>query len=268
MLPICRLSCAVLFLSAAHLTSAATPSAHAFDIGEAKIIDLTHVVDDKTIYWPTETKTFQLTEVFKGVTERGFFYAAYRFCSPEHGGTHIDAPFHFAKRGQTTAAIPIERLSGPAVVIDVTEEAAKDRDYTLTPRDISDWEEAHGKIPGGAIVLLRTGWSSRWPDRLAYLGDDTPGDASNLHFPSYGPKAAQILIERGVAVLGVDTASIDNGPSKDFLVHRIAGAANVVGLENVTNLEKLPATGAWAIVLPIKIARGSGAPARAIALVP
>jgi kynurenine formamidase len=114
-----------------------------------------------------------------------------------------------------------------------------------------------------------TGWSSRWPDRKAYLGDDTPGDASKLRFPSFGESAAKLLVEeRKVAALGVDTASIDYGPSTDFPVHRIAGAANVVGFENLANLEQLPATGSWIVALPMKIAGGSGGPLRAIALVP
>ena len=255
-------------LAADLLVPSLMPTAHAIDVSKAKIIDLTHDIDDNTIYWPTEKKTFELTEQHKGLTDRGFFYASYRFCSPEHGGTHIDAPFHFARKGQTTAAIPINRLSGPAVVIDVSGKAATNPDYTLSADDVANWEQAHGKIPSGAVVLLRTGWSSRWPNKRAYLGDDTPGDASNLHFPSYGAEAAKMLIERGVAILGVDTASIDSGQSKNFLVHRIAGAANVVGLENATNIDQLPATGAWAIILPMKITNGSGAPARAIALVP
>ena len=259
--------CASVLFTLACFAPALNSTAKALDITKAKIIDLTHDIDNNTIYWPTEKKTFELTEQFKGITERGFFYASYRFCSPEHGGTHVDAPFHFAQKGQTTAAIPIQRLSGPAVVIDISAQAAADPDYTLTVKDVADWEQAHGTIPSGAIVLLRTGWSSRWPNRLAYLGDDTPGDASNLHFPSYGPEAAKVLVDRGVAVLGVDTASIDHGQSKDFLVHRIAGAANVVGLENANNLDKLPAAGAWAVVLPMKITQGSGAPARAIAFV-
>ena len=153
-------------------------------------------------------------------------------------------------------------------MIDISEQAAQEPDYTLTAADVTTWEAEHGTIPKGAVVLLRTDWSRRWPDKRAYLGDDTPGDASKLHFPSYGVEAAKLLIARGVAMLGVDTASIDHGPSKEFLVHRLAGAANVVGLENATNLDQLPPTGAWVIVLPIKIAKGSGAPARAIALVP
>jgi len=124
-------------------------------------------------------------------------------------------------------------------------------------------------IPADAIVLLRTGWGKRWPDKKRYLGDNTPGDASKLHFPSYGSEAAEYLVrERRVRALGVDTASIDYGPSKDFAVHRIASAAGVPGLENVANLDQLPETGLWIIALPMKIAAGSGGPLRIIALIP
>jgi kynurenine formamidase len=243
-------------------------SAQDLDIAKAEIVDLTHAIDRDTIFWPTEAKTFELVEEHKGLTERGFFYAANRFCLPEHGGTHIDAPYHFAKGGLAVGALPVQRMVGPAAVIDVAAKASADVDYTLSAADVSAWEAQHGKIAPGTIVLLRTGWSSRWPDKKSYLGDDTPGDASHLHFPSYGVEAVRLLIERGVSMIGVDTASIDNGPSKDFLVHRAVGAANVVGLENLTDLDKLPATGAWIAALPMKIAHGSGAPARVIAFVP
>jgi len=243
--------------------------AQGLDIAKANVIDLTHALGADTIFWPTETDGFKLTELYKGPSKgpEGFFYAAYKFCLPEHGGTHLDAPFHFAERGLTVAEIPLKRLIGPAVVIDISAKAAEDPDYTLKVDDVTAWEAVHGKIPAGAIVLLRTGWSSRWPDKLAYLGDDTPGDASNLHFPSYGADAARMLIERGATALGVDTVSIDNGPSRKFLVHQFAGAADVVGLENLTNLDKLPPTGAWVLALPMKLAGGSGAPARVVALV-
>jgi len=249
---------------------AATPRAQGLDITTANIVDLTHPLDSDTIYWPTDTQGFKLTPIFKGKTEgpEGFFYVAFRFCAPEHGGTHLDAPYHFAEGRKTTAEIPVKRLIGPAVVIDISAKAAKDPDYALSVDDVTAWEAEHGKVPPGAIVLLRTGWSARWPNKLAYLGDDTPGDASNLHFPSYGAGAARLLVDRGATVLGVDTASIDNGPSRNFLVHRIAGAANVAGLENLTNLEQLPPTGAWVAALPMKIAGGSGAPARVVAFVP
>jgi kynurenine formamidase len=154
------------------------------------------------------------------------------------------------------------------VVIDIRAQAAADRDYRLTLQDLRAWEEKHGAVPTGAIVLLRTGWGERWPDRKRYLGDDKPGDASNLHFPSYGAEAARALLERKVGALGVDTASIDHGPSRDFIVHQIATAANIPGLENVANLGELPPTGTWVIALPMKIAGGSGGPVRIVALVP
>ncbi len=240
-----------------------------FDLAAAEIIDLSHAYDADTLYWPTSPSRFELQVLAHGMTEGGYFYSANAISTPEHGGTHLDAPIHFAEQGWTTAEIPLERLIGPAVVIDISERAAADPDTRLDGEDLFDWEADHGLVPEGAIVLLRTGWSRRWPDPLAYLGDDTPGDASNLHFPAYGEEAARTLVEeRKVAALGVDTASIDHGPSTDFIVHQIANGANVIGLENLTQLELVPDTGAWVVALPMKIAGGSGGPARVVALLP
>lgn len=239
------------------------------DLSAAEIVDLSHAYDRDTLYWPTSPSEFELEVLHDGPSEQGFYYSANRFCTPEHGGTHLDAPVHFAAGAHDAAQVPLKKLIGPAVVIDVSEQAAADADYRLTPERVAAFEKTHGRIPTGAIVLLRTGWSERWPDAKAYLGDDTPGDASDLHFPSYGEKAARFLIEeRGVAVLGVDTASIDYGQSTEFMVHRVAGAANVPGLENLTNLDRLPPTGSLVVALPMKIAGGSGGPVRAVALVP
>lgn len=239
------------------------------DLAGTRVVDLTHSFDEKTLYWPTAPSAFRLDRLSYGKTEAGFFYAANAFCTPEHGGTHLDAPIHFAEGKRTADQIPVEQLIGPAAVIDVAAKAAADPDYRLTLADVKGWEEKHGPVPQGTIVLLRTGWGKRWPDRKRYLGDDKPGDASNLHFPSYGAEAARYLVEqRKVKALGVDTASIDHGPSKDFIVHQIANGADVPGLENVANLEEVPETGAWVIALPMKIAGGSGGPVRIVALVP
>ena len=241
----------------------------AVELLTARIVDLTHPFDERTLYWPTAPGGFKLERLHYGPTEAGFFYSAYSFCAPEHGGTHLDAPVHFAPSGWTADQVPLERLVRPAVVIDVTAAASADPDHRLTLDEVKAWEAAHGRVPDGAIVLLRTGWSARWPDKKRYLGDDTPGDATHLHFPSYGREAARWLVdERKVAAIGVDTASIDHGPSKDFPVHQVVAAANVPGLENLTSLDALPATGAWVIALPMKIGGGSGGPLRAIALVP
>jgi kynurenine formamidase len=234
---------------------------------DRKLIDLTHNFDENTVYWPTDTRGFQLERLASGFTDGGFFYSANALCTAEHGGTHIDAPIHFSEDGLAVNEVPLENLVGPAVVIDVSNQAAVNPDYRLALADVEAHEVRYGTIPRGAIVLLKTGWSARWPDVRAYLGDDTPGDASKLSFPSYGEEAAKFLIdERSVPVLGIDTASIDYGRSTDFPVHRIAAAKQVVGLENLTNLEALPAAGSTVIALPMKIAGGSGGPVRVIAI--
>ncbi|HEX7151785.1 MAG TPA: cyclase family protein [Thermoanaerobaculia bacterium] len=234
-----------------------------------RVVDLTHAFDEKTLYWPNSPSGFELKTLSHGKTPGGWFYASNSFCSPEHGGTHLDAPVHFFEGGRTTEQIPVEQLIAEAVVIDVSAKAAADADYRLTAEDVVAWEAAHGTIPRGAIVVLRTGWSKRYPDRKAYFGDDTPGATDRLHFPSYGADAARLLVDqRRVGALGVDTPSIDYGQSRDFIVHQIAAAQNVAGLENLTNLDALPLRGATVIALPMKIAGGSGGPVRVVAILP
>ncbi len=244
-------------------------TAQTLDLSRYQIVDLSHGYGASTLYWPTSTSKFKLNQEASGPTVGGFFYAAGTLSTPEHGGTHLDAPHHFSESGRTTDEIPLEQLVAPAVVVDVTAQAARDRDYRLTRDDVLQFEKTNATIARGTIVLLRTGWSRHWPNAKAYLGDDTPGDASKLSFPSYGADAARLLVEdRGVAALGIDTASIDYGRSTDFQVHRIAAARNVPGFENLTNLDRLPVRGAVVIALPMKIEGGSGGPLRAVALVP
>lgn len=243
--------------------------AQAVDLTRYRLVDLTHAFSARTLYWPTATTGFQLQQLAYGPTPGGYFYSSYAYAAPEHGGTHLDAPIHFFANGLTADRIPLEQFIAPAVVIDVTAQAARNADYRLTQGDVVAWEQRHGRIPRGAIVVLRTGWGQRWPDRKRYLGDDTPGDASRLHFPSYGADAATLLVkERRVAALGADVASIDYGASTDFIVHRIAAEGGVLGLENLARVETLPPTGATIIALPMKIENGSGGPLRAVALVP
>ena len=263
-----RLSPALVLIVLAAASGARAQSAPP-NLATAKIVDLTHPFDEKTIYWPTSPSAFELKSLADGKTPGGWFYRSNTLCTPEHGGTHLDAPSHFAKDGQSADQIPVRRLIAPAAVIDIRAQAAKDADYRLTLADVKAWEKKYGPIPEGTIVLLRTGWSTRWPDRKAYLGDDTPGDASKLHFPSYGEDAAKYLVAgRKVAGLGVDTASIDYGASKNFMVHVIANSANVFGLENVAHLDEVPEWGAWVAALPMKIAGGSGGPLRVVAILP
>jgi len=254
--------CAVVALSAS------VAEAQTLDLRRYQIIDLTHPLNSKTLYWPTSPTGFKLDSLSYGPTPGGWFYSSFAFSAPEHGGTHLDAPIHFGEGHMTVDRIPLDRLIAPAVVIDVTAKTKADPDYRLTSDDVRAFERANGKIAPGTIVLLRTGWSSRWPDKKTYLGDDTPNDATKLHFPSYGVEAARLLIqERRVTAIGVDVASIDYGPSTDFMVHRIAAAADVPGIENLTNLNQLPATGAYVFALPMKIEGGSGGPVRVVALI-
>ena len=253
-----------LFLSLV-LAAAAPPVP---DLARVRLVDLTHAFGADTLYWPTSPSAFELKTLHRGPTEAGYFYSAYAFCAPEHGGTHLDAPVHFALGRRAADAVPLEQLVAPAVVVDVAAKTAADPVYRLTRDDVLEWEKRHGRIEAGTIVLLRTGWGRRWHDRKAYFGDDTAGDASKLRFPSYGVEAARLLLERNVAALGVDTASIDYGPSTDFAVHVVANGADVPAFENVASLEALPVRGAFVIALPMKIAGGSGGPLRIVALVP
>jgi kynurenine formamidase len=172
------------------------PPAASFPGGE--LVDLSHTYDQSTIFWPT-SDTFRLEKVAEGVTPAGYYYAANNFFTAEHGGTHIDSPVHFAEGHQTVDRIPLERLVGPAVVVDVTGQADRDADYQVTIADIEEAERRDGGIPADSIVLLRTGFSQRWPDAARYLGTAERGaDAvARLHFPGLHPDAARWLVANG-----------------------------------------------------------------------
>jgi kynurenine formamidase len=234
------------------------------------LVDLSHPYDAQAIFWPT-AKPFRLEKVADGLTPGGYYYAANDFFTSEHGGTHIDAPIHFAQGHQTVDQLPLDRLLGPAVVIDVTDAAGRDADYQVTADDIQRAEARDGRIPDRAIVLIRTGYSTRWPDAAAYLGTADRGEAAvaRLHFPGLHPDAAAWLIaNRPIAAIGIDTASIDYGQSKAFASHRSLFARDIPAFENLAALERLPPRGANVIALPMKIAGGSGAPLRVVAILP
>ncbi len=239
-------------------------------LSRTRVVDLSHDFAADTIVWPTE-KPFALSVEHAGETPGGYYYAANRFETAEHGGTHLDAPIHFSAGGQTAEQIPVERFLGPGVVVDVRAAAAADPDHLASVADLEAWEAEHGKIPDGAIVLFHTGWSERWGDRTRYLGTDLEGAAAvpQLHFPGIDPDAARWLAEkRRVAAVGIDTASIDRGQSTDFQTHRILLGANVPAFENVDRLGEVPESGSLVVALPMKIRGGSGGPARIVALVP
>jgi kynurenine formamidase len=236
----------------------------------AEWIDLSYTYDETAIFWPT-AQPFELEVVAAGMTEGGYYYASNNFCTAEHGGTHLDAPIHFYEGRHTSDQIPLERLVGPTVVLDVSGAAAADRDYQVGVADLEGWEAEHGRIPDGAILLLHTGWGARWPDKDTYLGTSATGPEAvpELHFPGLHPDAARWLVEnRRIDALGIDTPSIDYGQSTLFESHRILYAENIPAFENVASLERLPATGAYVIALPMKIGGGSGGPLRIAGVIP
>jgi len=254
--------CAVSFVAAACGSEAADPFA-------GTLVDLSHAYDEQTVYWPT-AEGFKLEKVADGVTPQGYYYAANNFSAAEHGGTHLDAPVHFATGRNTADRVPLAQLMGAGVVVDVSEQCARDADYQVTTADFAAWEREHGRLPDRSILILRTGFGRRWPDRRSYMGTDERGPAAvaDLHFPGLHPDAARWLTtERAVKAVGLDTPSIDYGQSKLFESHRVLFEKDIPAFENLANLDQLPATGFHVVALPMKIKGGSGGPLRAVAIV-
>ncbi len=261
-----------MFIRRSLLTIAATCvafSALAQDISKGRWIDLTHAFNERSVYWPT-AKTFTKTEVFHGRTPGGWFYSAYNFAAAEHGGTHLDAPIHFAEGANTADKVPVSQLIGPGIVIDVSRQAAANVDYLVSAADIKAFEAKHDRIPAGAIVLLNTGRAKLYPDRKAYMGTAERGAKAvpKLHFPGLGADAAAVLVARKIGAVGIDTPSIDYGQSKDFATHVLLMKNNIAAFENVADMTALPPTGSTIIALPMKIEGGSGGPLRIVAHLP
>ena len=269
--PLCRLHMIAL---ASLLSLAAGPIAQADDetisLVSGRLVDMSYPYNADTIYWPTE-KGFEKTTGFEGMTDKGYYYSAYSVKTAEHGGTHLDAPIHFAEGRHTTDEVPLTQLIGAAMVIDVSEGAEKNRDYLISVADITRWEASNGELADGSLVLFRTGYGKHWPNRKDYLGTDRygPEAVAELHFPGISTEAAEFLVnERRIAAVGIDTPSIDYGQSTHFEAHQILLGANIPAFENVANLDQLPARGASVIALPMKIEGGSGAPLRMVGIVP
>ena len=254
--------------NAHHLLAAFTLWCSASTAVAESWIDLTHSLSSEAVFWPTAAP-FRLTTDAQGMTEAGYYYSAYSFSAAEHGGTHIDAPVHFAEGRMTVDEIPLTSLIGEAVVIDISSPAGRDRDYQMTVADVQRHESEHGIISEKAIVLIRTDYSRFWPDAKAYLGTALRGEAgvAALHFPGLHPDAARWLVAaRRIKAIGIDTASIDFGQSKAYESHVALMQSNIPAFENVTRLDQLPATGAFVVALPTKIQGGSGGPLRIVAL--
>lgn len=253
-----------LLVSCEHTTTVQDPFAN------GRWVDLSYAYDENTIYWLT-ADGFKLDTAFEGHTEGGYYYSAFNIRTAEHGGTHLDAPIHFAEGKQAADELSLAQLTGEAVVIDVSAKASMNVDYLIAIEDVTAWEEQHGQLPDDVIILFRTGHGRHWPNAEKYLGTTKKGDegVAELHFPGIGPELAQWLVDnRKIKAVGIDTPSIDYGQSKDFMTHRILFEQNMAAFENVANLSEIPETGAYVVALPMKIRGGSGGPLRIVAFSP
>ena len=190
----------------------------------------------------------------------------------EHTGTHFDAPIHWITGkdlpDNACDTIPVRRFVGPACVIDVTRDVGQNPDFLLMPEHIVEWEKAHGRIPSGAWVLLRTGWSARQdPKKFLNVSDDGP------HSPGFHRSTSELLArDRDVLGVGVETVGTDAGQAgtfdPPFPNHATMHGAGKFGLASLTNLDRLPPVGAVVIAAPLKIVGGSGSPLRVLAITP
>jgi kynurenine formamidase len=231
--------------------------------GAIQVIDLTHALSSEGPHWPSASGNPFVYEVRSAHDSGATSMGAYS--TPEHHGTHIDAPIHSADGQPSVDQLEAGDLFGPIALIDVAEQCAADADYQLSRDDILAWETAHGALPAGAVVLMYTGWSQKWSDFDAYKNQDAEG---RMHFPGFSEEAARFLIdERDIRGIGVDTLSADAAVA-GFGTHRTINGSGKYQLENVANLHLVPQSGAYLIVAPIKIEGGSGGQVRLFAVNP
>lgn len=231
--------------------------------GRVEVVDLTHELDSQSPYWPEGNVPSPFKASAAATYEKDGYFAR-SLEMPEHFGTHMDAPAHFDKNGAKIDRIPVRDLILPAEVVDVSEPVRANAEYRVTAADIENWQKSHGVIPRGSLVIFRTGWESRWPSQARYMNRDAEGV---MHFPGLSVEAAKLLADSiHAAAIGIDTASIDYGPSKNFEAHHVTMPAGLYHLENLANLGRLPATGAVVMALPLKLRDGSGSPTRVVAL--
>jgi kynurenine formamidase len=235
-----------------------------------KWIDLSYDLSQQTLYWPNNPTGFRLDTIAEGITPGGFYYSTYAFSAPEHGGTHLDAPVHFAQHGLSVDKLSLDQLTGEAIVIDISVKALQNRDYLISVNDITEWQSKNGNIADNTIVLFKTGFGKFYPDAATYFGTAEKGVAAipKLHFPGIDPELAEWLVQHKVKAVGIDTPSIDHGQSKDFKTHQVLMGADIPAFENVANMDQLPVTGSYIVALPMKIKNGSGGPLRLIAWIP
>ncbi|KAK3109096.1 hypothetical protein FSP39_022919 [Pinctada imbricata] len=230
-----------------------------------QVVDLTHKQGPSTIYWPGNPE-FNFT-ILSRQQYANYWYESNYFGTAEHGGTHLDSPAHFYKDKSRTDELSMDKLYGPGVIISVVAKARENPDYQVMINDIRNWEEEHGRIPNGAAIIMNSGWHKKYPNKEEVFNSTTPNDPSTFHFPGWHENTTQWLVtNRNPNLIGVDTPSTDYGQSKTFPTHVILGGNNIPGLENVANLDAIPASGTVIFAAVVKLEDGSGGPARIFAV--
>jgi kynurenine formamidase len=224
-----------------------------------RVQDLTHTITPEFPVFPGDPQL--VIEPLRTYAEHGYY--ANKLTFGEHIGTHMDAPAHFVEGAAFSNELPVEQFFAPLAVVDVSERAAADPDTQVMPDDIIAWEDEHGALPAGALVVMYSGWESRLSDPASFINmaDDV------MHFPGFHPDATALLVEeRDITGIGVDTLSLDFGASQDFGTHFTLLSAGKYGLENVAALANVPRAGAVVIVGGPKVTIGSGGQSRVMAL--
>jgi kynurenine formamidase len=244
-------------------------------LASVEVVDLTQPLSEDTPVLklpPPFANTPGLTRhVISEYDDRGPAWAWYWLEIGEHVGTHFDAPIHWitGKDGDDVASVPVDRLVGPAVVIDKSAESAEDPDYVLTVDDVRAFTDEHGPLPDNGWLMLRTGWDARAHDQALFLNANETGP----HTPGFDVECARFLAQdTGLTGVGVETVGTDAGAAHSFdppfPVHSFMLGAGKYGLTQLANLAQLPPTGAVVVVAPLKLVGGTGSPARVLALIP
>jgi kynurenine formamidase len=230
-------------------------------IAYSRVIHLSHIIHQQIPRWDNDPPVEFTTAAH---LETDGYYLR-RFSCGEHSATHINAPNSFYSHGVGIDQYSAESLVVSAVVIDIRPSVSVNSDYALTPDDILLWEQQYGNIPPESLVILYTGWQEKWQNPGAFLNKDSSG---NLHFPGFSKEATGFLLtQRQISGIGIDTHGVDAGQDTTFATNRLVLEQPRIVLENLTNLDQLPAIGTTLIIGILRLQNGSGSPAAVIALV-
>jgi len=231
-------------------------------IAYSRVIHLSHIIHQQIPRWDNDPPV-EFSTVAQLETD-GYYLR--RFSLGEHSATHINAPNSFYPNGVGIDQYSAESLVVSAVVIDIRQQVSVNSDYALTPADISLWEQQYGNIPPESVVILYTGWQEKWQNPTAFFNKDSSG---SLHFPGFSKEATEFLLtQRQISGIGIDTHGVDAGQDTSFATNRLVLEQAGIVLENLTNLDQLPAIGTTLIIGILRLQNGSGSPAAIIALIP